>query len=95
MTPTVEMTYYGLVKTVTVSEFKAHISGYLRSIREGARVVISNRDRPVAEVVPYQPDQDVPLAVRAPKAGPFQLPRSRVHIRHDPLEFLLEDRDSR
>jgi len=40
--------------TITISFFKAHISEQLRKVRKGARIIISDRDTPIAEVVPYR-----------------------------------------
>ncbi len=42
------------MKTMTISYFKAHISEQLRRVRKGARIVISDRDTPVAEVVEFR-----------------------------------------
>lgn len=95
MTFPLEMTYSGLMKTMTISFFKAHISEQLRKVRRGARLVISDRDTPIAEVVPYQEEQKVALPVRDPRSAPFELPRPTVKIDHDPLEFLMDDRNLR
>jgi antitoxin (DNA-binding transcriptional repressor) of toxin-antitoxin stability system len=64
------MTEIGLVKTMTISYFKAHISEELRKVRKGARIVISDRDNPIAEVVPYR-IEPAALAVRQPRIAPF------------------------
>lgn len=90
-----DMTYSGLMKTITISFFKAHISEQLRKVRKGARIVISDRDTPIAEVVPYKGERGPVLSIRSPRSAPFQVPRSTVRIDHDPLEFLAEDRNSR
>jgi prevent-host-death family protein len=88
------MTIIGLMKTITVSYFKAHISELLRRVRKGATLVISDRQTPVAEVVPFRA-QPVTLAVRAPRRVPFEVERPSFRIDHDPLQFLLEDREIR
>ncbi len=69
------MTEFGLMKTMTISYFKAHISEQLRRVRKGARIVISDRDTPIAEVVPYKP-QASSLVIRAPLVTPFKAPRA-------------------
>ena len=47
------MTHYGLVNTSNISYFKAHLSQELRAVRNGERIIILDRDIPVAEVMPY------------------------------------------
>jgi len=88
------MTEIGLVKTITISYFKAHISEELRKVRKGARIIISDRDNPIAEVVPYR-TEPAAVSVRQPRIAPFAVPRPRFKIEHDPLEYLLEDREKR
>ena len=88
------MTTMGHVKTITISYFKAHLSEELRKVRRGARLLISDRSTPIAEVVPYrtQPER---LPIRPPRVVPFRAPRSTIRIDHDPVEYLLEDRGAR
>jgi prevent-host-death family protein len=89
-----DMTIIGHVKTMTISHFKAHLSEELRKVRRGARLVISDRDTPIAEVVPYRTGPAL-LDIRAPRVTPFNVPRSTLRIEHDPLEYLLEERATR
>ena len=45
-------------KTAGIREFKAHISGYLRDVREGMTLFITDRGRVVAEVrAPAKPER--------------------------------------
>jgi prevent-host-death family protein len=83
------------MKTITISFFKAHISEQLRKVRKGARIIISDRDTPIAEVVPYRSGPAPKVSIREPRLAPFSIPRSSIKIDHDPLEYLMEDRDSR
>jgi antitoxin (DNA-binding transcriptional repressor) of toxin-antitoxin stability system len=87
-------TEIGLMKTMTISYFKAHISEQLRKVRKGARLVISDRDTPIAEVLPYRPES-TRISVRGPLATPFAAPPSSLKTDHDPIEYLLEDRGRR
>ena len=89
-----DMTEIGLVKTITISYFKAHISGEPRKVRRGARIIISDRDTPIAEVVPFRTTPEL-LSVRQPQLTPFQVPGAAFKIDHDPLEYLIEDREKR
>lgn len=49
-------------KEVGVAELKAHLSEYLRQVRAGESIVIRDRDRPIARLVPYE-EESVPLVV--------------------------------
>ena len=89
-----DMTEIGLVKTITISYFKAHISEELRKVRKGGRIIVSDRDIPIAEVIPFRTALE-PLSVRQPPVTPFQVPGAAFKIDHDPLEYLLEDREKR
>ena len=79
---------------MTISYFKAHISEELRKVRKGARILISDRETPIAEVVPYRAEPPI-LSVQRPRLTPFTIPRSTFKIDHDPVEYLREDRETR
>lgn len=49
------------MKAINVSEFKAHLSKYLRMASRGARIVVKDRDEPVAQLGPPEAE---PLAWR-------------------------------
>ena len=40
------------MKTISVSDLKAHLSEQIRSIKRGSRVLITERGKPVAELGP-------------------------------------------
>jgi antitoxin (DNA-binding transcriptional repressor) of toxin-antitoxin stability system len=42
------------MKDISVSELKAHLSKYLRMASQGTRIVVHDRDDPVAEIVAPQ-----------------------------------------
>jgi len=44
------MTYDRPVKSLSVSDFKAHLAAYLRNVQRGETYVITEHRRPVAEV---------------------------------------------
>lgn len=44
------------MKDINVSELKAHLSKYLRMAARGSRIVIRDRDEPIAEIGPAQGD---------------------------------------
>lgn len=85
--------------TVKVGEFRNRLSAYLRKIRQGAEIVISDRETPIGRLVPYgRGSQDEKFemidpsegyeglgSVRAPKLG------KKVHA----VDELLRDRHKR
>ncbi len=42
------------MKDISVSELKAHLSKYLRMASQGTRVLVRDRDEPIAEIVAAQ-----------------------------------------
>lgn len=50
-------------KAVGVAELKSHLSEYLRQVRGGESIVILDRDRPIARLVPYE-EENIPLVIR-------------------------------
>jgi antitoxin (DNA-binding transcriptional repressor) of toxin-antitoxin stability system len=46
------------MKVINVSEFKAHLSRYLRQAARGARIIVADRDEPIAQLGPL----DVPAS---------------------------------
>jgi prevent-host-death family protein len=51
---------------VGIAELKARLSEHLKKVRHGQTVVVMDRDRPVASIVPYRPPR-VELTVHPPK----------------------------
>ncbi len=44
------------MKSINVTELKAHLSKYLRMASRGASFVVKDRDEPVAQLGPLQPE---------------------------------------
>jgi prevent-host-death family protein len=40
------------MKTTAISELKAHLSDYLNQVKSGAEVLVTDRGKPVARIVP-------------------------------------------
>jgi antitoxin (DNA-binding transcriptional repressor) of toxin-antitoxin stability system len=80
------------VKTLNISYFKTHISQELRSVRDGERIIIMDRDIPVAEVIPHR--EESKLRVRQPTSK-LSLRTLSFEVDTDPLEVLMEDRGKR
>lgn len=50
------------MKPAKVSEVKAGLSKYLARVKRGEEVVITERGRPIAKLVPIAPDDDPDMA---------------------------------
>ncbi len=81
------------METITISAFKARISEQLRKVRRGARLLISDRETPIALVSPVAAEPTI--RIRVPRTASFVPGPPLPDIGHDPLEYLLEDRGSR
>jgi antitoxin (DNA-binding transcriptional repressor) of toxin-antitoxin stability system len=44
------------MKAIKVSELKAQLSRYLRMASRGTRVIVKDRDEPIAQIGPVEPD---------------------------------------
>lgn len=86
------MTYYSLVKTMNISVLKTHLSDALRSVRRGERIVVLDRNTPIAEVIPMSDKEN--LILSSP-SGPMRYPRHPLQTGKDPLDFLAADRATR
>lgn len=42
------------MKTINVSELKAHLSEYLKLAARGTRIIVKDRDQPVAQLAPLE-----------------------------------------
>jgi prevent-host-death family protein len=62
------------VRTVNVADLKDRLSAYLRQVREGEEILIKDRTRPVALIVPLSArndvDADIGALVASGKARP-------------------------
>ena len=63
------------MRSVTIAELKNHLSRYLADVARGEEVVIRNRSRPVARLVPLGLDDEFTAEERAlAVAGVLRLP---------------------
>ena len=94
------------MKTAPVSELKAHLSEYLNQVKAGMEVLITDRGKPVARLVPILRSKDLKESlVRMEKQGLIRLgsgklPKDfwRMDRPDDPqglvLKALLEEREA-
>ena len=86
------------MEEVGVRELKASLSRYLRRVREGETIVVTDRGRPVARIVPSTiPEHIAKLMAegRAEWSGrPFVPPKRRMKLNPGPplSDYISEDR---
>ena len=84
-------------QSVQVSQLKARLSEYLRSVRRGGELVVMDRRTPVARLLPYDEGphrlERRPPRVNAVPLDQLEFPPFPVEI-PDAMEFLREDRES-
>jgi prevent-host-death family protein len=95
------------MRTVNIGELKNRLSAYLQYVRNGEEVIVRDRNRPVARIVPFDDrsisDEEAQLvasgAMKLPKEEMdwdafFRLPKANVS-REVALKALLESRGDR
>jgi prevent-host-death family protein len=60
------------MKSINVSELKTHLSKYLRMASRGTRIVVKDRNEPVAELGPLQ-QENIPWRERLSQEGRLRL----------------------
>ncbi|MEJ2737607.1 MAG: type II toxin-antitoxin system prevent-host-death family antitoxin [Anaerolineae bacterium] len=87
--------------TVGIRELKAHLSSYLRQVKAGATVVITERGKPVGRILPMSPSLETRLqelaeagltAWNGHKLTPMA-PVTRARGSQTVADLLLEDRE--
>ena len=96
-----------IMRTVRIGELKNHLSRYLRVVRGGTRLVVMDRDTPVAELGPLTSNREVAperredlirqgVLMPAPRPSlTLQELGPPVRCRGDALAALRADRDGR
>lgn len=67
------------MKSVKIAELKDSLSEHLRAVEKGAEVVVSDRNRPIARIVPFEPTTSE-LSFETP-AVPFKAVRVKRFTR--------------
>lgn len=74
------------MKTINVTELKTHLSRYLRAASRGARIVVKDRNEPIAQLGPLD-KQPVPGRERLAREGRLQLgTQAWADLRISPLD---------
>ena len=86
-----------LMKTVKIAELKNHLSEHLRAVEAGAELVVTDRDRPIARIVPHKV-ADKRVRVNRPTRS-FTAVRGKRYAsakwRINSTQLLLEERQQR
>lgn len=84
------------MKAVRIAQLKDHLSEHLRAVENGDEVLVMDRDRPIARIMPVSTSYSPRLI---PPALPFDqvrdLPRVPVDLGVSSTELLLEERGDR
>ncbi|HEY9420323.1 MAG TPA: type II toxin-antitoxin system prevent-host-death family antitoxin [Thermoanaerobaculia bacterium] len=88
-------------KTVGIRELKAHLSGLVREVREGATLVITDRGEAVARIVPmpgkkedkFKQLLDTGMVAWSGERLPARVPRVPARGPKTVAELLIEDRE--
>jgi antitoxin (DNA-binding transcriptional repressor) of toxin-antitoxin stability system len=86
------MTYTGHMKTISISNLKAHLSATIKAVNQGINFIVMDRDHPVAEIIPYS--KKLKLSVRAPMIKGKKIDNKFKGLnKFDPVTILMEDRN--
>ncbi|MBM3502829.1 MAG: type II toxin-antitoxin system prevent-host-death family antitoxin [Alphaproteobacteria bacterium] len=90
------------MKSVTVSELKDRLSEFLRHVKQGETVIVTDRKRPIAKIEPLRAAIDDSELQRMAAEGILRLPIERYssgalpldppRAKRSVLEALLEER---
>jgi prevent-host-death family protein len=82
------------MKAVKIAELKDNLSRYIRAAERGSSIVVTDRGRPVARIVPIQTEEGFELI---PASRPFAAIRDRIYpptqTPFDSTTFLLAERE--
>jgi prevent-host-death family protein len=85
------------MKRVKIAELKDHLSEHLRSVERGGQLLVTDRDRPIARIVPVGGNKSL-VQMKEPKR-PFAAVRSKRYAparwKIRSLTLLLEERRDR
>lgn len=91
------MWLYVAMKRVKIAELKNHLSVHLRAVEHGAEIEVTDRDRPIARIVPVRgggpevlvlPARRSFASIRGKRSRPARWPTSST-------DLLLEERQGR
>jgi prevent-host-death family protein len=85
------------MKRVKIAELRDQLSRHLRDVERGAEVEVTDRERPIARIVPVT-GNEIPVVVTQPRRAFSSLRRKRyppARWRVTSTDLLLEERQER
>lgn len=79
---------------VKIAKLKTELSNYLKKVRNGAEVIVTDRDTPIAKIIPYKSLSEKLLVLPSLKS-PKEISKLKIPPaleKTDSLKVLLEDR---
>jgi prevent-host-death family protein len=64
------------MRTVNIADLKAHLSAHIQLVRDGEEVLVCDRNKPVARIIPCRLDEHSEQEQRLVANGLLQLPLS-------------------
>lgn len=84
------------MKRVRIAELKDQLSRYLRAVERGEEIEVTDRDRPIARIVPIPGGTEVEIVPATASPRDFRAQRPQpVRWPIDSVDLLLRDRRSR
>lgn len=80
--------------TVKIAQLKSQLSAYLRQVQKGEEILVTDRETPIAKVVPYTTVAEK-LQILSAREKPSMLKKLKIPASPpstDSLKTLLEDR---
>jgi prevent-host-death family protein len=72
------------------SQLKAKLGRFMRAVRSGHEIIVTDRDEPVARLVPYRAGESVPPAVRSSQLrDPTAPPLGELEV--EPIRYRGQD----
>lgn len=82
-----------------IAEFKSRMSHYLRHVKMGQEVIITERDTPIAKVLPFGTHREsnklIIIRAKKPSDHIFKVKIKPIKTKIDALRILQEDREDR
>jgi prevent-host-death family protein len=66
------------VKTVNIGELKNQLSAYLQYVRRGEEVIVKDRNKPVARILPFESESLSDVEARLVAEGKLKLPERKM-----------------
>ncbi|MDO8493898.1 MAG: type II toxin-antitoxin system prevent-host-death family antitoxin [Deltaproteobacteria bacterium] len=82
------------MSSVKIANLKANLSSYLREVQKGSQIIVTDRETPIARVVPYHSTKEK-LHILKAASSPRKLKKLKIPSSAkatDSLRALLKDR---